>query len=133
MIGQALEWVKDIGIMAGAFTAVIGAGVALSRVPAVKFAWRKLVMEPRAEATAKVVKPLVEEAAQVTRAASARQHKEQNEILAEQNRLMAAGFTEVSGRLDKGAEIMATHTTQIAALDAAIKAHHTARTRDGDQ
>ena len=133
MIGHAPEWVKDIGIMAGALTAVIGAGAALSRVPAVKFAWRKLVMEPRAQATAKVVQPLVEEAAQVTRAASARQHEEQNEILAEQNRLMAAGFAEVSGRLDKGAEIMTKHTDQIAALDAAIKAHHTARTRDGDQ
>ena len=119
--------------MAGAFTAVIGAGMALSRVPAVKFAWRKLVMEPRAEATAKVVKPLVEEAAQVTRAASARQHKEQNEILAEQNRLMAAGFTEVSGRLDKGAEIMATHATQIAALEKAVTEPRTKRTRDGDQ
>ena len=132
MIGQALEWIKDIGIMAGALTAVIGAGAALSRVPAVKFAWRKLVMEPRAEATAKVVQPLVEEAAQVTRAASARQHKEQNEVLAEQNRLMAQGFTEVSERLDKGAEIMATHTTQIASLERAVSEQRSKRTREGD-
>jgi len=45
---------------------------------------------------------------------------------------MAAGFTEVSGRLDKGAEIMATHTTQIAALERAVTEPRSKRTREGD-
>ena len=53
--------------------------------------------------------------------------------LAAQSAEMATGFTTVSQRLDKGAEIMATHTTQIAALEKAVTEPRTKRTRDGDQ
>ena len=67
------------------------------------------------------------------RAASAAQHDEQNATLAAQSAEMATGFTTVSQRLDKGAEIMATHTTQIAALEKAVTEPRTKRTRDGDQ
>ena len=66
------------------------------------------------------------------RAASAAQHDEQNATLAAQSAEMATGFTTVSQRLDKGAEIMATHTTQIAALEKAVTEPRTKRTRAGD-
>lgn len=83
--------------------------------------WRRNVSGPvsgwaetRISAT---VAPLVE----ASRAASLAQHEEQNTLMAAQSEAMAAGFSDVSARLDKGAEIMAEHTEQIASLERKIE------------
>ena len=130
MLLAASGWFINVATVAGAIVAVIGAGLALFRLPPLRWLWHRNVTGPIKEGLGRtittVARPLIDEAAAATRAASKAQHDEQNVVL-------TVGFARVNDRLDAGSVIMTKHTDQIAALNAAIKAPRTDRTRDGDQ
>ena len=98
MLLAASGWFINVATIAGAIVAVIGAGLALFRLPPLRWLWRRNVTGPIKEGLGRTIttgaRPLIDEAA---------------------------------------AEIMATHTTQIAALEKAVTEPRTKRTRDGDQ
>ena len=130
MLLAASGWFINVATIAGAIVAVIGAGLALFRLPPLRCLCPPNSTGPIKEglgrSTTTFSRPLFDEASAATRAASKAQHDEQNVVL-------TVGFARVNDRLDAGSVIMTKHTDQIAALNAAIKAPRTDRTRDGDQ
>ena len=130
MLLAASGWFINVATIAGAIVAVICAGLALFRLPPLRWLWCRNVTGPINEGLGRtittVARPLIDEAADATRAASKAQHDEQNVVL-------TVGFARVNDRLDAGSVIMTKHTDQIAALEKAVTEPRTKRTRDGDQ
>lgn len=99
---------------------------------ALRWIWRRNVSGPLRPLAVKLIQdaaqPLVDRAAEVTRAASLEQHDAQNEAISE-------GFRTVNERLDKGAETMTDLGNRITAVEDIVTnpPKRQSRTRQDDQ